>query len=317
MAKVPREVSGFIALPIVFASTKACPTNARHYIYVKPHDPKIPDEDTPRSLFVANIPVNTSELHLKHLFADQLSAGRVERIEFSDGPTRPLQAALNTRSNAGKKRKRVTAEELEVSLESHDLPKTWQGSLHPSGSHAVVVFVDRPSKEASMKAAKKATQLGTSIMWGKGIEDKVPLQGLQRYAIHNKLQYPSRKELLNSVDEYMSAYAQMEEARSREAAKKRQLPDEDGFVTVTKGAVRKEEAKLLAEKAQEKNAGLEDFYRFQTRDKRQEQQGGMLRQFEEDKRRVDEMKRRRGKMTVIGLHSFSLWSPIANRLQPE
>lgn len=302
MSKVPREVSGFFALPVTFPITKAYPINSKHYIYVKPHDPKIPDEDAPRSLFLANIPVTTSELHLKHLFSTQLSAGRVERVEFSDEPAKSSQLTLNVDSKAGKKRKRVTAEELEGRLESHALPKTWQNNLHTSGAHAVVIFVDRPSMEASLRAVKKATKGGAEVVWGKGLEDRLAPQGLQRYSIHNELHYPSRKELLHSVEEYMSAYSQMEEARSREAAKKRQLPDEDGFVTVTKGAVRRQEANEVAEKAKQKSKSFENFYRFQTREKLKEQRGELMRKFEEDKRRVEEMKKRRGKMRVGYYH---------------
>lgn len=297
MPKIPREISGFAAFPVTFPATKAYPTNTKHYLYIKPHDPKIPDQDAPRSLFLANIPVSTSELHLKHLFGTQLSAGRVERVDFADYKARSLQA-VNTKEQTGKKRKRVTAEELEGNLDSQTLAETWQSAFHTSGSHAVVLFVDRSSMEASLKAVKKATKLGTEVIWGKGIEDRLPSQGLQRYSIHNKLQYPSRKELLHSVNEYMSSYAQMEEARTRESAKKHSLPDEDGFVTVTKGAVRREEANEFAERAKEKGKGFENFYRFQTREKLKDQQGELVRKFEEDKRRVEEMRRKRGKMMV-------------------
>jgi ribosomal RNA-processing protein 7 len=317
MAKVPREVDGFIAFPLTLQATKAYPTNTKHFVHIKPHDPKIPDEHAPRSLFLANIPVTTSESHLKHLFAIQLSAGRVESVEFSDDHTKSSSNAVLPATKAGKKRKRVTAEEIEGSLDSHTLPDVWQCSLHTSGAHAVVVFVDRPSMEASLKAVKKATKLGTEIVWGKGIEERASTQGLRRYSVHNKLQYPSRKELLNSVDEYMSAYSQMEEARSREAAKKRQLPDEDGFITVTKGAVRKEEAKEIAEQAKKKNKGFENFYRFQTREKRKEQQGEMIRKFEEDKRRVEEMKQRRGKMRVRILVFECSRGDLLTTQQPE
>ena len=297
MTKVPREVSGFAAFSVTFPATKAYPTSIKHYIYVKPHDPKSPDEDAPRSLFLANIPVTTSEIHIKHLFATQLSSGRVERVEFSEGPAKSSQL-VNIEARTGKKRKRVTAEELEGSLGSLALPEIWQNRLHSSGAHAIVVFVDRPSMEASLKAVKKVIKLDTEVIWGKGIEEKLPLQGLQRYSIQNKLRYPSRKELLHLVNEYMSAYSQLEEARSREAAKKRQLPDEDGFVTVTKGAVRREEANEVAERAKEKSKGFENFYRFQTREKLKEQQGELVRKFEDDKRRVEEMRKRRGNMRV-------------------
>jgi hypothetical protein len=156
--------------------------------------------------------------------------------------------------------------------------------------------------EASLKAAKRAAKLSSRIIWGKGIEDRVPGLGLQRYKEHNRSRYPPRRELIQSVDSYMSAYSKMEEARSRADAKRRQMPDEEGFVTVTKGArggvVRKEDAKELGEKQMAKNKGLDDFYRFQMREYRKEEQGKFLRKFEEDKRRVDEMKKKRGRLRV-------------------
>jgi hypothetical protein len=93
----------------------------------------------------------------------------------------------------------------------------------------------------------------------------------------------------------------MEEARSRENARKRQLPDEDGFVTVTRGArgaARLDEVKEVAEKQKGKSRGLEDFYRFQMREKRKEEHAEMLKKFEEDKRKVDDMRQRRSKVNV-------------------
>jgi len=160
--------------------------------------------------------------------------------------------------------------------------------------------------EASLKAAKKAAKLAVTITWGKGIKDRIPPLGLKRYEAHHALCYPSRNELLSSVDSYMTAYARMEEARSREEAKKRQQPDEDGFITVTKGArggvVRKEDAKQLGEKQREKDRNkhkeMGNFYRFQMREMRKEQQGELMRKFDDDKRRLDEMRKRRGKIVV-------------------
>jgi hypothetical protein len=166
----------------------------------------------------------------------------------------------------------------------------------------VVVFVDRPSLETSLKAVKRARKLSSRIVWGQGIEDKVSKLGLQRYKEHNRSKYVPRRDLLQSVDSYMSAYSKLEEARSRANAKKSQMPDEEGFITVTKGArggvVRMEDAKELGEKQKAKSQGLEDFYRFQMRERRKEAQGEFLRKFEDDKRRVDEMKKRRGRLRV-------------------
>lgn len=295
MGKIPREVSGLVALPVTLKPPVSSFLAATHYIYLRPHDPKVADEDAARSLFLVNIPVTTTETHLRHLFTTQLSAGRVERIHFSEDASGRASVALG-KSARGKKRKRATADEVEAGLDAYRLPETSEGDVHASGATAIVVFVDHPSMELTLKAAKKAAKVGHEIVWGSGIEEKLPKLGLQKYQKFNQLRYPSPRELLRSVDEYMIAYAQMEEARSKEHARKRQVPDEEGFVTVTrgsKGGLRKEDAEELALKQKKKDRGFENFYRFQTREKRKEQQGEMLRKFQDDKRKVEEMRRRR------------------------
>ena len=301
MAKVGGNLDGFVTLPIEFPASPVLLITSKHYLYLKPHDPQIPDPSASRSLFVANVPVTATELHFRHLFGTQLAAGRVERVDFNDSPDRVRSEHAKSEFQNGRKRKRVTEEEMRLELQAHQLPAVWTSTIHPSGSHAVVVFVDRPSMEASLKAAKRAVKLSSRIIWGEGIEDKVPGLGLRRYKEHNHSQYAPRRELLQSVNSYMSAYSKMEEARSRADAKKRQLPDEEGFVIVTKGArgvVRAEDAKELGEKQKTKSKGLDNFYRFQMRERRKEEQGEFLRKFEEDKRRVAEMKKRRGRLRV-------------------
>ncbi|KAK2821758.1 hypothetical protein FQN49_007702 [Arthroderma sp. PD_2] len=301
------SIAGYSVLPVQLPATSSFLEPATHYFYIQPHTPRIPDADSPRSLFVVNIPTTSTETHFRHLFGTQLASGRVERVDFHYGatsstkPTQPPQASEGTR---GKKRKRETAEDCEKALETIHLPPAWDRELRPSGSHAVVTFVDRPSMEASLKAVKKASKPSpTTITWGEGIEHKLPQLGMSRYTNHlTTHRYPSRSDLLRSVNEYMTVFTRLEEAQAAEAAKQTQIPDEDGFITVTRGPKRsrddgkEEELKALAERQREKNKGLGDFYRFQMREKRKERQGELLRKFEEDKRRVEEMKKRRGRV---------------------
>ena len=301
MSKPPREISGYVVLPVQFPALPSFPRATTHYIYLQPHEPKLPNPDSHRSLFLVNVPVTTTELHLKHLFGFQLEAGRVERVEYQDISARRREHDPSMQARkADKKRKRVTEEELQVELEGSQLPSTWDRELHTSGAHAVVVFVDRPSMEASLKAAKRIARTGTKIAWGAGIEDKISKLGSARYRTHQHLRYPPRKDLLQSVNSYMTRYSRLEAARSQAAARKRQAPDEEGFITVTKGsrggAARVEEVKQLAEKQKEKNKPLENFYRFQTREKRKEKQGELIRKFEEDRKKVEEMRKRRGRI---------------------
>ncbi|KAK2796848.1 hypothetical protein FQN50_009409 [Emmonsiellopsis sp. PD_5] len=312
-SSVPLSISGYSVLPIELPPVPSFPNSATHYLYIHPHEPRVPEPDSSRSLFIVNIPITTTETHLRHLFSAQLSSGHVERVDFHESTAKKPSTTTTTPpqqngppandSNNSKKRKRVTAEDLQHDLDTTTLPQTWDRPLHASGSHAIVVFVDRPSMEASLKAIKKAAKNKTKIIWGQGVEDegRVPPLGIQRYKTHNKLQYPSRAELLWTVSDYMTLFGQVEEARMREAARGAEEVDEDGFVTVTRGArvnnvAREEELRELLERQRERNKGLGDFYRFQMREKRKERQGELVRRFEEDKRKVEEMRRRRGKV---------------------
>ncbi len=58
-----------------------------------------------------------------------------------------------------------------------------------------------------------------------------------------------------------------------------------------------DEAKEVADKQREKEKerakGTEDFYRFQMRERRKDREEGLVRRFEEDRRRVEEMRRKR------------------------
>ncbi|PGG98178.1 hypothetical protein AJ79_08948 [Helicocarpus griseus UAMH5409] len=312
----PLSISGYSVLPVELPPIPSFPTPATHYLYLHPHEPRIPDPDSSRSLFIVNVPITTTETHLRHLFGAQLSAGRVERVEFHETASKKLSSAttpadqtLTTTANPKKrKRETITTSDLQVELDNTTLPPTWDRTLHTSGAHAVVVFVDRPSMEASLKAAKRAAKNpspSNKIVWGAGLDENrlPPPLGIQRYRAHNKLRYPARSELLRTVNDYMTLFGRFEEARVREAARGREVVDEDGFVTVVRGpsggkdsVAREEEMRELVERQKEKNKGLEDFYRFQMRERRKGRQTELVRKFEEDKRRVEEMRRRRGRV---------------------
>ncbi|KAE8399377.1 ribosomal RNA-processing protein 7-domain-containing protein [Aspergillus pseudonomiae] len=302
------EIAGYTVLPLRLPpaeSKRAKP--ATHYLYLRPHEPRIPDADTPRSLFIVNVPIDTTELHLRHLFGSQLAAGRVERVHFEAVPTKKKGGMTTAHSmvanvSKSKKRKRVTADELQNQLDDVSLPSTWDSELQKSGAHAVVVFVDKPSMEASVKAAKKAgKKKDGEIVWGEGIEDRLPQLGLQRYLDHEKARYPPRTELLRTVNDFMTVFEAVAEARRKEQALRAQEPDEDGFITVTSGpkltsVAHEDEARDLIEKQKKKSQGLEDFYRFQSREKRKERQNELLKKFDEDKKKLEEIKKRKGKI---------------------
>lgn len=101
----------------------------------------------------------------------------------------------------------------------------------------------------------------------------------------------------------MTTYGELEAARAADSARKRAEPDEDGFVTVTRGSrgvVKADEIEAIKAREEEKakkgrkNVGLDDFYRFQLRERRRGERGELERRFKGDRERVEEMRRRRG-----------------------
>lgn len=100
----------------------------------------------------------------------------------------------------------------------------------------------------------------------------------------------------------MTAFAAKEAAQARLQTRQRQEVDADGFVTVTRGGrtnpAKQEAAQEQAEKQKEKHQGLDDFYRFQSREKRKERAGELVRKFEEDKERIRKMREKKGKFGV-------------------
>lgn len=110
----------------------------------------------------------------------------------------------------------------------------------------------------------------------------------------------------------MTAFANKEASEARSRARQRQEPDADGFITVTRGGrtnpAQQEVAQEQAEKQKDKQKGLEDFYRFQSREKRKQQANELVRKFEEDKEKIRKMRERRG-MFRVGPYEGSLPFP--------
>ena len=320
----PDVIAGFHVLPLSLPSHPALPIPATHYLYLGPHQPKNPTPNAARSLFAVNVPFDATELHMKHLFSTQLdlSHGRIEEVQFAANKKRTVNdepsALPEKAAKSGKKRKRLFDVVPIEDVEGASLPPTWDRDLQVIGGTAVIVFVDRASVDAAFKAVKRAQKHERKIVWGQGIEDKVPALGSasshnpdQRtiialtylgYLNHHKLRYSEKPQLLQSVNTFMTAFAEREKRQVQLQAKRRQVPDEDGFITVTRGArtmpAKQEAAQEQAKKHSEKQKGLDNFYRFQMREKKKAKAGELIRKFEEDKAKVRRLREQRGSFRV-------------------
>ena len=117
----------------------------------------------------------------------------------------------------------------------------------------------------------------------------------------------------------MTAFAAREAATVRQLAQQRQAPDADGFVTVTRGGrtgpARQAEAQERLERQRTRQQGLDDFYRFQSRERRKQRAGELVRRFEEDRERVRKVREGKGRLRVSFMSVGD--RVLLTRVQPE
>jgi len=290
MAPSKSTIADYIILPILLPPSSHLPSQpkrATHTLYLRPHAPKIPTESDARSLFIVNVPIDSTGAHFRAVFTSLVGAGRFEDITF-EGERREQTKASQVRETdvkkSNKKRKRGEEEEVDLDALNTQLPQVWDREIHPSGSSAVAVFADEKSVELVLKAIKKQHKSSTPMwpVWGENLTSKVSSLGSARYMSHHSLKYPARHVLQASVDSFMDAFNKREVKEQEEAKRRRNEPDEDGFVTVSRGGrtgpARMEEAerkRVEMEEKRKKEAEERErsgFYRWQVRERRKGEQ---------------------------------------------
>lgn len=289
MAPSKFSIADYTTLPILLPQSttlSSLPKRATHTLYLRPHAPKIPTESDARSLFIVNVPIDSTAAHFRAVFANVVGAGKFEDITF-EGERKEQTKAIQIREpekKSNKKRKRGGEEEEDLEVLDTRLPEIWDREIHPSGSSAVAVFVDQKSVELVLKAIKKLHKASSPAwpVWGEGVGSKVPALGSARYMAHHALRYPDKLALQAHVDSFMEAFNNKEVREAEEAKRRRNEPDEDGFVTVTRGGrtgpARQEEAERKRVELEEKQKKEREerersgFYRWQVRERRKEEQ---------------------------------------------
>ncbi|KAF2127944.1 hypothetical protein P153DRAFT_342940 [Dothidotthia symphoricarpi CBS 119687] len=300
----PTTVADFTILILTLPPLPSLPAqhqHAKHFLYAKPHAPSVPTPTAEKSLFVANVPVDATEANLRALFADHLGGSRVASVQFDSAvPEATAHKRWKSAVGVGGKRKREEGEEdvAEGVVEDEDsaLPRVWNGEVRRSGCGAVVEFVDKRSARGALKEMQRIGKEGRGVPWMAGMG-----LGVDRYTSHTTLSHPSPHSLQTSINAYLTQFSTLERSRAKSRKQARTLPDEDGFVTVARGGragpARIEDAQKKAAEHDERrrNNGVgDDFYRFQNREKRKEAEGRLRMRFEEDRRRVGEMRGRGG-----------------------
>ncbi|KAM0333096.1 hypothetical protein ACHAQA_001754 [Verticillium albo-atrum] len=308
MASTEEAGDGFSILPIQMPALPSCPITAIHEVRVRRNTPKIPTAIDGRSLFLKNVPADASEAHFRAVFGSLVGPGRFESIAFEGERKRRLEldpAQASKMSALVKKRKRdeQEAEERAREEETALLPEVWTRRIHKSGSSAIVLMADEKSVDQVLKAIAKAKRKNKLPVWGEGVADDTPELGSPWVAAHLQLARADKTATQKSVHAFFNVFNRKEKEAAETAKRLRNEPDEDGFVTVTRGGratpATKNEAEVarqkMVDRAAKKKDETKDFYRFQLRERRKAEQAALLRRFDEDRQKVFAMKEKRGK----------------------
>ncbi|KAI9909064.1 hypothetical protein PsorP6_014956 [Peronosclerospora sorghi] len=119
------------------------------------------------------------------------------------------------------------------------------------------------------------------------------LSGLQAYEAKYRRNRPGLSVLKEMADRYMSLFDKMEEDDLRRREELKHQVDEDGFqmvVNTKKRGITEAEDVLARPATKQKSKGLDNFYRFQTREKKRDQLKTLRERFQEDRKLVEKMK---------------------------
>ncbi|CAG8441565.1 2953_t:CDS:2 [Rhizophagus irregularis] len=275
--------TGFKILPIeissqktIFDSNSSDPSTftSIHYCYFKSHD----------TLFISNLPIDSTEAHIKHLFQE---CGKIDRIIFNEviKDDEFLTNIVNgSDNNEGGIEKNVIRNFEEGGLRKLLIPD----------SSAHIVF----QNSEGLKKALEMTQ--KKRIWTIKDVVEIPSLGLSRWLQDYRLHRPGQIKLQEEVDEYMRKFEEAELERHKALEAKLNQPDEDGFImvtrvgrrsantdgTITVTAAKPEEIKNL----KPKNKELTDFYRFQMRETKRNKLIDLRKKFEEDKEKIAKLK---------------------------
>ncbi len=257
-----------------------------HQMFYKRHESRqLDDLPNGKTLFLVNIPVDTSLSHLENLFQD---CGVIDRVEWGRDfharkvkPIVPIQKSIVPIQPLGAQR---TAEAYDLALDSFmdthanavGILKPWTmiDPLHATASTCYIVF----SKSSSVRLAEALPP--KPRVWSM----EKSLLGISRWEMEQKIARPNTKVLGPLLDALLVSMSTKEQDLRLSALSQIGQPDEEGFVTVTRakgrrgnvvhnpdgssvGAISWEDMTSDTKKKKPKKQ-LVNFYRFQQKDKK-------------------------------------------------
>ncbi|KAI9480079.1 SSU rRNA processing protein [Coemansia mojavensis] len=257
------ELAGYKVLPVRFDSE-----GALHYLYFRQHSSTKEDILMPsdRTIFMTNLPADTTERDIRRLFQ---GVARIARVVFHGVDLAPVPRTQLLESGAS--------------------------------AHIVLLEVGELANVLSIKA-------GAITMWPQRDPESAnpaDYRGLSRYLYEYRASRPPAELLKTEVDSYMEKFEAAQYERDRMLSQQQNVPDEDGFITVvrrgrhtknTDGSVSvtaasADDARAAGSKKKEVLFG--NMYRFQMRERKNNQLLELRKKFEQDKEKIARMRQAR------------------------
>ncbi|KAK7491849.1 hypothetical protein BaRGS_00016868 [Batillaria attramentaria] len=255
------EIQGFTVVPVRFDAS----CQSQHYLYTKKHTTRETDEVKPRekTLFVLNVPPYATEGSLRQAFS---CCGKVMKVYLHDKPTKGEPPV-----------------ETSQFFPEHATPKGFKV--------AYIVFKRSDSVQKALTLPySKPLLLSTA-------ENPV-VTGIEKWKQHYLDQTTDVAEMKKEVTRFMEEYDKKVEEEQKQAKEMDGVPDDDGWITVTrvgknKGAPRteaEEKRVTIKDRKKRKEKELVNFYSFQIRESKKQHIVELRKKFEEDKQRIAMMK---------------------------
>lgn len=279
MATGPTEIKGFHILPVTLPKSTHI-----HYIFFKKHEVKGGNNNN-RSIFLINLPINTSTSVLKKYFQDVAIGSTLESYTPSFLTDFPEDVYIDLTKLTSDLKLSNTNEDIEISSK---LPKNC----------GIITFIDKSAFQLALSSLKKLSSNASISNWPiKEFGSSFFLKNLQNQILNNEI-------LTHEVSTSLAEFNQAEKESAEQLQEKTQLVDEDGFTLVV-GSHRKTKAGIMGkqklastvelEKAQTKmkKKEKEDFYRYQLRQRKKDEMNDLLTKFKQDQERVKLMKEKK------------------------
>ncbi|ORZ15339.1 ribosomal RNA-processing protein 7-domain-containing protein [Absidia repens] len=318
-AKPLEDFYGFKVLPVIVKD------NIRHFMYMTQHEVRSASDTLPadRTLFLVNLPIDTTDAHLQYLFRSHGSIASIvyHGVTATSVPQHTSSLDSNESTSADgsytstliedkkaknkqqyKKRKHQTAQQEEITqMEDSQENKAQLRRILHSGASAHVIFTQAKALSSILAMTRIIRKWEVDE---KDIKNVQPL-GFQRYMLAFEMSRPDHGELQEQVDSYMMKFKENEYQKERELLQRMNQMDDDGFVVVSRHKKKRNTdgeiqvtatssvAKDSYDPSKAKKKELVDFYRFQLREKKQNELLELRKRFEEDKVKIDRLKQSR------------------------